>query len=101
MSLLQPNEPPRGRPKRMSTTVKLVLMGVGAMALLYSCSPMIGGIPGFWFFGNPFYRGGFFSSPSSVTTSTPSGTTGQTAGEATSQRGGFGSSAASPGGSSS
>jgi hypothetical protein len=90
-------------------------MGIGAMALLYSCTPTFGGIrtfPYLWGFGNPFYR------PPMATTCPPgsppgcdqqasrtgggggtgfggggnSGSTGN-AGQATSQRGGFGSSA--------
>lgn len=115
--MADPNEPP-GSHKRMSTTVRLALMGVGAMAFLYSCTPAIGGfrsLPFLWGFGNPFYRppmattcppgspancdqqsrgsggsGGFSSGSNS------SSTTG-TAGQATSQRGGFGSSASAHG----
>lgn len=53
--------PDGGNRPRASRTVKLVLMGVAGTALLYSCSPAIGtavgGFPGFWMFGNPFYRG--------------------------------------------
>jgi hypothetical protein len=50
---------PGGR-KRMSTVVKVGLMGAGAAALLYSCGPSIGSglstLPMLWFFSNPFYR---------------------------------------------
>jgi hypothetical protein len=53
--------PDGGNRPRASRSVKLVLMGVAGAALLYSCTPVIGsaigGFPGFWFFGNPFYRG--------------------------------------------
>ena len=53
--------PDGGNRPRASRSVKLVLMGVAGAALLYSCTPAIGsaigGFPGFWFFGNPFYRG--------------------------------------------
>jgi hypothetical protein len=53
--------PDGGNRPRASRNVKLVLMGVAGAALLYSCSPAIGtavgGFPGFWLFGNPFYRG--------------------------------------------
>lgn len=49
------------KPKRASRNVKLVLMGVGGAALLYSCTPAVGSAigawPGLWFIGNPFYRG--------------------------------------------
>jgi hypothetical protein len=54
------NGAPAGGRKRMSTGVKLVLMGVAGAALLYSCAPGIGSgissMPSFWLFGNPFYR---------------------------------------------
>jgi hypothetical protein len=53
--------PPGSNRPRASRNVKLVLMGVAGVALLYSCTPAIGsaigGFPGFWFLGNPFYRG--------------------------------------------
>jgi hypothetical protein len=122
MSMPDPIEPP-GSHKRMSTTVKLTLMGVGAVALLYSCTPAIGGfrsLPFLWGFGNPFYRppmattcppgspancdqqasrsgggggGGGSGSTSSGNSSSSTGTAGQT----TSSRGGFGSSAGAHG----
>src|ERR1700761_4615115 len=89
-------DPSGDRPKRMSTSVKLALMGVGALAVLYSCAPVVGGIPHFWWFGNPFYRsGGWFGSPagSAPTTTTGSSNPGaaMSPGTTTSQRGGFGS----------
>ena len=82
---------------RASRTVKLVLMGVAGAALLYSCTPGVGGfgvLPWLWFMGNPFSRG-------PATVSAPS-TTKQTPGQATpaqtqSQRGGFGDSASQHG----
>jgi hypothetical protein len=104
-------------------------MGVGGAALLFSCTPVIGsaigGIPSFWLFGNPFYRGpmagancgpdvpggpqcatGTNSSSSGSSSSSRSGSSfsstsssshssGATAGQSTSQRGGFGSTASS------
>ena len=86
--------------QRASRTIKLVLMGVAGAALLFSCTPGIGtalgGWPGFWFWGNPFYRGTTISSPSSSASST-SGSSGTTSGQTTSQRGGFGGSAATHG----
>jgi hypothetical protein len=88
---------PNDSGQRASRTIKLVLMGVAGAALLFSCTPGIGtalgGWPGFWFWGNPFYRGTTISSPSS-SASTTSGTT---SGQTTSQRGGFGGSAATHG----
>ncbi|MBN9489269.1 MAG: hypothetical protein J0H44_18700 [Alphaproteobacteria bacterium] len=89
--------------QRASRTIKLVLMGVAGAALLFSCTPGIGtalgGWPGFWFWGNPFYRGTTISSPSSSASTTTHGTTpsGTTSGQTTSQRGGFGGSAATHG----
>lgn len=97
-----------GNRPRMSTGIKLVLMGVAGAALLYSCAPgigsTIGGMPYFWFFGNPFYRGPTVAAPPSsntttttpgtrtspgTTTTTPQGTTTQ----GPSTRGGFGGTA--------
>lgn len=79
--------------QRASRTIKLVLMGVAGAALLYSCTPGIGtalgGWPGFWLWGNPFYRGTTISSPGSSASTT--------SGQTTSQRGGFGGSAATHG----
>lgn len=57
---------PKDGKKRMSRGVKLAIMGVGGMALLYSCAPAIGGLGGvgglgalplLWGMSNPFYRG--------------------------------------------
>ena len=121
MSTPDPIEPP-GSHKRMSTTVKLTLMGVGAVALLYSCTPAIGGfrsLPFLWGFGNPFYRppmattcppgspancgqqasrsGGGGGGGSGFTSSGNSSSSTGTAGQTTSSRGGFGSSAAAHG----
>jgi hypothetical protein len=110
----------------MSRTVKLVIMGAGAAALLYSCAPGIGGslgaLPYLWFLSNPFYRpqaaatcppgtpncepqgaragAGSGGTGSSVTRS--GGSSGSTvdapsASSTTSQRGGFGGSAGSYG----
>lgn len=88
---------PDGGNQRASRTIKLVLMGVAGAALLYSCTPgigaAVGGWPGFWFWGNPFYRGATFSSLGSSTSTATSPSPGQ----ATSQRGGFGGSAATHG----
>ncbi|MBS0219749.1 MAG: hypothetical protein JSR91_03315 [Proteobacteria bacterium] len=88
---------PDGSNQRASRVIKLVLMGVAGAALLYSCTPGIGtalgGWPGFWFWGNPFYRGTTISSPGSSASTVPGATSGQT----TSQRGGFGGSAATHG----
>jgi hypothetical protein len=76
----------------MSRTVKLVLLGVGAAALLYSCAPGmggLGGLPYLWFLRNPFFRG---AAPTSTVTAP-----GPTKPLATQQsrRGGFGGSARS------
>jgi hypothetical protein len=53
--------PPDSNRPRASRNVKLALMGVAGAALLYSCTPAIGGavgsFPGFWLLGNPYYRG--------------------------------------------
>jgi hypothetical protein len=82
--------PPDNRP-RASRAIKLVLMGVAGAALLFSCTPGLGGGMGFWpwlwFLGNPFARGPAVTAPATTTTS-PSTTQTQP-----SQRGGFGSSA--------
>lgn len=78
--------------RRTSRTIKLVLMGVAGAALLYSCTPGLGGLgalPYLWLFHNPFYRGPMMSAPGS---NAP--TTATTPGSTTSQRGGFGGSAA-------
>ncbi|HYC65846.1 MAG TPA: hypothetical protein VEC14_14045 [Reyranellaceae bacterium] len=91
--------------RRMSTGVKLVLMGVAGAALLYSCAPSIGSglgaMPYLWFFSNPFYRGQTAApppttqlTPGTTTTTRPGGTTTSPSGTvtpSTSQRGGFGS----------
>jgi len=49
-----------GGGRRMSTGIKLTLMGVAGAALLYSCAPSIGSglsaLPMLWLFSNPFYR---------------------------------------------
>ncbi|HEY6982886.1 hypothetical protein [Reyranella sp.] len=91
---------PDARGPRASRAVKLVLMGVAGAALLYSCTPgigtAVGGWPGFWFWGNPFYRGATFSAPR--TTAPGAAAPGQAT---TSQRGGFGGSAAAHGSSAS
>ena len=80
--------PPDNRP-RASRAIKLVLMGVAGAALLYSCTPLVGGGMGFWpwlwLMGNPFSRGTAVTAPG---TTTPSTTQSQP-----STRGGFGSSA--------
>lgn len=127
---LQPPSPPEGRGgppaasadgnnapstggRRMSTGVKLVLMGVAGAALLYSCAPGIGSglgaMPYLWFFSNPFYRGQTATTPTTTvtpgTTTTrpgtalaPSQTPGQTPGQTSpSTRGGFGGSAGTHG----
>ncbi len=114
---------PRTSGPRMSTGIKLVLMGVAGAAVLYSCAPGagIGALPYLWFLPNPFYRpplaancgpgvppasctptqqsgsgsatGGGYSGRG--TTSQPSSTTsGSQAAPAPSQRGGFGSTGA-------
>jgi hypothetical protein len=101
-----PNPTPDGRGgKRMSTGIKLVLMGGAAAALLYSCAPSIGsglgGMPLLWFFSNPFYRGQTATAPPTTqltpgTTTRPGGTTtpgGATTPSSPSTRGGFGGSA--------
>ncbi len=69
-------------------------MGVAGAALLYSCTPVVGGfggaLPWLWFMGNPFSRGPATVSAPSTTTQTP----GQVSPAQTqSQRSGFGSSA--------
>lgn len=54
-----PPTPDDGNKQRMSRTVKLVLMGGAAAALLYSCTPAVGGLTALPFImgmGNPFYR---------------------------------------------
>lgn len=91
MSLPNPDD----RGPRASRAVKLVLMGVAGAALLYSCAPGIGtvagGWPGFWFWGNPFYRGATLSAPRTTASAAVPGQA------TTSQRGGFGGSAATHG----
>ena len=82
--------PPDNRP-RASRAIKLVLMGIAGAALVYFCTPMMGGGMGFWpwlwLMGNPFSRGTTVTAPSTPgTTSTPPQAQ-------PSQRGGFGSSA--------
>ena len=82
---------PDGNRPRASRAIKLVLMGIAGAALLYSCTPGIGGgmgiWPWLWFMGNPFSRGAGVTNPG-TTAATPSTTQAQP-----SQRGGFGSSA--------
>lgn len=83
--------PGGGNRPRASRTIKLVLMGLAGAALLFSCTPGIGGgmgiWPWLWLMGNPFSRGpATVSAPSS--TATPPSTAGQAQ---PSQRGGFGS----------
>lgn len=92
-------DPASNGSSRMSRTIKLVIMGAGAAALLYSCAPGISGglgaLPYLWFFGNPFYRG-----PATTSTTTPPGSTATTPGTTQtqpSQRGGFGGSTAEHG----
>lgn len=79
---------PDGNRPRASRAIKLVLMGIAGAALLYSCTPGIGGgmgiWPWLWFMGNPFSRGGGVTNP---------GTTPSTAQTQPSQRGGFGGTA--------
>lgn len=45
---------------RMSTGIKLLVMGGAAAALLYTCAPAAGGVirgtPSLLWFGNPFFR---------------------------------------------
>lgn len=88
---------PGGRP-RASRAIKLVLMGIAGAALLFSCTPGIGGGMGFWpwlwLMGNPFSRGPAVSAPA-----TPGQTPAATGQSQTqpSQRGGFGGSAADHG----
>jgi hypothetical protein len=81
--------PPQDNRPRASRAIKLVLMGLAGAALLYSCTPGMGGM-GFWpwllFWGNPFARGPAVTAP--ATTTSPSTTQSQP-----SQRGGFGNSA--------
>ena len=96
--------------RRMSTGIKLVLMGVAGAALLYSCAPGVssglGALPYLWFFSNPFYRGQTVTAPPTQlspgtttrpggTVATPGGTTpgGVTTPQGPSTRGGFGGSA--------
>ena len=86
----------------MSRGIKLVLMGVAGAALLYSCTPGIGGggFPFFlWFLPNLFRGGSAITTPATPpgqTATTP--TTDRSAPAATqSQRGGFGSSAGQSG----
>jgi hypothetical protein len=119
-----PIEPPDDGNKRMSSTVKLALMGVGAAALLYSCTPTVRSMPSFWLFGNPFYRppvtticppgtascdqqatsgrtggsgGGSGGSLRSSGSSSSGGATADAAGSGSSARGGFGSTGAANG----
>lgn len=82
--------PPDDRP-RASRTIKLVLMGIAGAALLYSCTPGVGGMgiwPWLWFWGNPFSRSPMVSTPGGSTATSSSPTQAQP-----SQRGGFGNSA--------
>ncbi len=124
MSDQGPIDPQDDGPQRMSPAVKLVLMGAGAAALLYSCTPTVGAFrstPYFWGMGNPFYRppiavtcppgspptcdqqttnrsgGGGGSGIGSGGSRTGSGSSGDSSGTATSSRGGFGSSAGAHG----
>jgi hypothetical protein len=82
--------PPEDNRPRASRAIKLVLMGIAGAALLYSCTPGIGGgmgiWPWLWLWHNPFSRGPVVMAPS--TTTAPTTTQSQP-----SQRGGFGSSA--------
>lgn len=123
MSDQEPIDPQGDGPKRMSPTVKLALMGVGAAALLYSCTPAgmgFRGMPYLFGFGNPFYRapmattcppglpadcnqqanrsgGSGFTSGGGGGTGAGSSSTSGTAGESSSARGGFGSTATAHG----
>ncbi|MBS0548233.1 MAG: hypothetical protein JSR24_10810 [Proteobacteria bacterium] len=86
-------EPSGDGRKRMSTSVKLTLLGVGAVVALYSCAPVAGGgfgwLPFFWLFGgNMFNRGPVVTGPQ-----TPGSTTANPSQTQPSQRGGFGSTA--------
>lgn len=98
---------PRPPGSRMSTGVKLVLMGAASAALLYSCAPGVssglGALPYLWFLPNPFFRGPAISAPPTAggVATTPGATTPDAA-KATpapsqSQRGGFGSTGSSSG----
>jgi hypothetical protein len=110
-----PNSAPGGG-RRMSTGIKLVLMGVAGAALLYSCAPGIGSglgaMPYLWFFANPFFRGQTATAPQNTqlapgtttrpggAVTTPGGTTaphGATTPSGPSTRGGFGGSAGTHG----
>jgi len=114
------NEDPGDDGPRASRSVRLVLMGVGIAALLYSCTPgigaAIGGWPGFGFLGNPFYRGSPYPVCGPNAPSTPEcaantrsggssggsgffggGSSGTTSNAAASARGGFGGSASAHG----
>ena len=74
--------PPEDGKKRMSPVVKLALVGVGSAALLYSCSPAIGGLTALPFImgmGNPFYRPPIATTcPPGTPNCTPQGLTGST-----------------------
>lgn len=98
--------------KRMSPVVKLALVGVGSAALLYSCSPAIGGLTALPFImgmGNPFYRPPIATNcPPGTPNCTPQGLTGSTGTGSTSSssgvsafRGSTGSSISTPGSTSS
>ena len=101
--------PPDDGKKRMSPVVKLALVGVGSAALLYSCSPAIGGLTALPFImgmGNPFYRPPVATTcPPGTPNCTPQGLTGSTGTGSTSTgssgvsafRGSTGSSISSPG----
>lgn len=98
---------PRPSGRRMSTGVKLVLMGVAGAALLYSCAPGVGtglgALPYLWFLPNPFFRGPAIGAPPTPGgAATAPGTATPDAPKATpapsqSQRGGFGGTGSSGG----
>lgn len=107
MSLPTPDNGNDDGKKRMSPVVKLALVGVGSAALLYSCSPAIGGLTALPFImgmGNPFYRPPIATPcPPGAPNCTPQGLTGSTGSTSTGStgvsafHGSTGSSVSSPG----
>lgn len=92
---------PRPPGTRMSTGVKLVLMGVAGAALLYSCAPGVGAglgaLPYLWFLPNPFFRGPAISAPPTTGGVATPDAAKATPAPSQSQRGGFGATGSSTG----
>ena len=78
----------------MSRNVKLAFMGVGGLALLYSCAPAVGAIgaaPLIWGMSNPFYRPPIAQNCGPAVPGAPACPPNQTSSSSTSSGGGSGS----------